>query len=181
MRRNRIVDFLKLLLLFLVLGGGSVVLAIIGTEESSGEARVVDGDSLFIGDKEIRLFGIDAPEYRQVCGSADRASSSALNCGQKSAAYLRNLIDDRHVACNGFEEDKYGRLLAVCEIGNLEINREMVLRGWAVAFGDYEKEEALAKKQAIGVWQGDFDLPSEWRRAEKQKHSKGWLGQIFAW
>ena len=31
---------------------------------------VVDGDSIFIGEREIRLSGIDAPEYHQSCFDA---------------------------------------------------------------------------------------------------------------
>ncbi|HLA03356.1 MAG TPA: thermonuclease family protein, partial [Aestuariivirga sp.] len=33
----------------------------------SGSVHVVDGDSLRKGDTDIRLHGIDAPEYRQSC------------------------------------------------------------------------------------------------------------------
>ena len=33
----------------------------------TGPVRVIDGDSLRRGDAEIRLSGIDAPEYRQSC------------------------------------------------------------------------------------------------------------------
>ena len=33
----------------------------------SGIARVIDGDTLRIGNKKIRLYGIDAPEKKQLC------------------------------------------------------------------------------------------------------------------
>ncbi|MCB1484044.1 MAG: thermonuclease family protein, partial [Hyphomicrobiaceae bacterium] len=32
-----------------------------------GAARVIDGDSLYVGQNEVRLKGIDAPEGRQTC------------------------------------------------------------------------------------------------------------------
>ena len=35
--------------------------------ELSGIARILDGDTLAIGDMKIRLEGIDAPEADQVC------------------------------------------------------------------------------------------------------------------
>jgi endonuclease YncB( thermonuclease family) len=35
--------------------------------EISGTPRIVDGDTVVIGQTKIRLFGIDAPETDQVC------------------------------------------------------------------------------------------------------------------
>lgn len=32
-----------------------------------GTATAKDGDSLMVGSREVRLFGIDAPEYKQTC------------------------------------------------------------------------------------------------------------------
>ena len=32
-----------------------------------GNAKVIDGDTIKINDKKIRLFGIDAPEKKQIC------------------------------------------------------------------------------------------------------------------
>lgn len=37
------------------------------TSTLSGPARVVDGDTLEVGSERIRLFGIDAPETKQLC------------------------------------------------------------------------------------------------------------------
>ena len=33
----------------------------------SGKAKVIDGDTIKINEKKIRLFGIDAPEKEQIC------------------------------------------------------------------------------------------------------------------
>ena len=52
-----------------------------------GHARVVDGDTLAIGDQRVRLFGIDALEASQTC--QDRAGR-AYTCGGRATAYLRN-------------------------------------------------------------------------------------------
>ncbi len=32
-----------------------------------GKAQVIDGDTIKINEKKIRLFGIDAPEKNQIC------------------------------------------------------------------------------------------------------------------
>ncbi|MEM9279832.1 MAG: thermonuclease family protein [Pseudomonadota bacterium] len=174
---KRIADFLKVTLFLLLLAGSSAWLAVLSADEVSGTARVIDGDSLMVGEREIRLYGIDAPEYRQMCN----ASSQAYPCGREAAGYLRELVRHADVACRGNELDKYERLIAVCKIAGIDINREMVLNGWAVSFGDYESEQADARNQSAGLWQSEFDLPSQWRRDEKQKHSRSWLSQIFSW
>ena len=33
----------------------------------TGPARVIDGDTIEIGERRIHLFGIDAPELGQIC------------------------------------------------------------------------------------------------------------------
>ena len=32
-----------------------------------GNVRIIDGDTLEIGGKRVRLFGVDAPELHQIC------------------------------------------------------------------------------------------------------------------
>ncbi|MEM9330704.1 MAG: thermonuclease family protein [Pseudomonadota bacterium] len=178
MRRNRIKDFLKLTLFLAVMAIASAWLAAYNTDEITGMARVVDGDSLVVSGREVRLYGIDAPEFRQNCGSV-AGDEAPYACGRKAAAFLKELIAGRVVTCRGNEIDKYDRLLAVCEVASVHLNKEMVSQGWAVAFGSYEREEASAKKMSLGLWAGKFDLPSQWRRAEKQEHSGGWLNALF--
>ncbi len=54
---------MRLTLLFLsVLMFPSLAIA-----DVSGPARVVDGDTIWIGETKIRLHGIDAPEMKQTC------------------------------------------------------------------------------------------------------------------
>ena len=47
----------------------------------SGFGKSIDGDSLHVGDKEVRLFGIDAPEFDQTCQRA----SGDWSCGAAAA------------------------------------------------------------------------------------------------
>ena len=48
-----------------------------------GSLQVVDGDSLRRGDMDIRLHGIDAPEYRQNCQDKHGAEYA---CGKQAAS-----------------------------------------------------------------------------------------------
>ena len=66
------------------------------------------------------------------------------------------------------EPDVYGRVLARCKINGQSLNEQLVRKGWAVArpseSADYEAAEAEAKKEKLGLWQGQFLTPSEFRR-----------------
>lgn len=179
MRRGKIVDFLMLFVFLASLAVGSALLAKFNSQEIIGNARVLDGDSLVVSGVEVRLHGIDAPEYRQECQI--KGASDFYKCGFQAAKFLRQMVAGKDIICSGHETDKYDRLLGQCMIGDVQINREMVINGWAVSFGDYEKEEAKAKKTKVGLWRGDFELPKDWRRAENEKHSKGWIGWISSW
>ena len=130
--------------------------------EISGNVTRSDGDSFWIGDTEIRLFGIDAFEAGQTCGSRVQR----YDCGAMSIAALRNLTR-RGVTCRGNDFDRYDRLIAVCHAGGEDINAAMVERGHALAYRrysrDYVDEEREAKATEAGVWAGEFLAPWDYR------------------
>src|SRR5262249_32654764 len=95
----------------------------------SGTARVIDGDTIVIGDTHIRLWGIDAPERQQTCRSK---TGDVYECGRDSAAVLRELTRDRAIQCQARDRDQYGRVVAVCRTESSELTAAMVRRGWAV-------------------------------------------------
>lgn len=125
----------------------------------AGAAAVGDGDSLTIGGERIRLIGIDAPELDQTCRRDDRDYA----CGRQSRQALVALIGALAVACEGRGKDRYERLLADCRAGDVDLGRAQVEAGWAVAYGDYEREEAAAREAGRGLWAGPFERPLDWR------------------
>lgn len=133
----------------------------------SGYARIVDGDTLEIDKVRIRLEGIDAPEAGQTCSNASRRR---WECGIAATRELADMTAGREVHCTGTEYDSYGRLIAICYVGSLELNAEMVRRGLAWAFVRYSRRlahvEADARKMRVGIWQGD-NQPAWSYRAEK--------------
>ena len=131
-----------------------------GLDEWSGVPKVVDGDSLILNNERVRLRGIDAPEGRQYCEKQGKKWA----CGRAATSALRRLIGGQNVACTGSEFDKHDRLLGVCTVGDVEINRFMVREGWAVSFGGgYKSIERDARSAKKGLWQGTFEMPGDWR------------------
>lgn len=142
----------------------------------AGALQVVDGDSLRRGGTDIRLHGIDAPEYRQSCRDKHGAEYA---CGKQAANALRSLVGQREVSCTSIETDRYGRAVAVCKRGELDINAEMVRLGWAVAYSrhslSYVRLEAEARRAKRGIWAGHFEQPENNRA--RQRLVQGNLGE----
>ncbi len=128
-----------------------------------GIAEAIDGDSLRLGAEEIRLAGIDAPEFRQSCGVKGRETP----CGRLARQALVTLLRAGPVSCRGEGRDKYDRLLARCEAAGRNVAAAMVRQGLAVSDGAYLFEEAAAQKEKRGIWAGPFQPPAEWRKDNK--------------
>jgi endonuclease YncB( thermonuclease family) len=143
-----------------------------GVELAPGGVRVIDGDSLREGSTEIRLFGIDAPEYKQTCLDQNRLT---YGCGKRASEELRDLVALGKLTCVSSEVDRYHRAISRCKVGPLDINREMVLRGWAVAFvrysSDYVPAQLQARKAKRGLWAGNFEDPATYREHQRTVQS----------
>jgi endonuclease YncB( thermonuclease family) len=130
--------------------------------------RVPDGDSLERGGLRLRLYGIDAPELKQTCKDGQ---GNDYPCGEQARTALRELVSGKDVVCKGRGEDKFGRVLAVCEAGDVEINTEMVRLGWAVAYSAHSVRYVLAERDARnnqrGIWWGEFEQPREFRDRQR--------------
>lgn len=127
----------------------------------TGAVQVIDGDSLRLNGEELRLEGIDAPEYRQSC--TDKAGRS-VDCGRNARRALQALVERGLVTCDIGKIDRYGRGLARCRQGETDINAVLVQQGHAVAYGGYRSEEAEAKAAGRGLWALTFERPETWRR-----------------
>ena len=130
-----------------------------------GKVLVTDGDTIKKGQLKIRLHGVDAPESDQTCKTAENKDYA---CGQKSTLFLKSLINNKNVYCEGKNKDRFGRLIAICYANKINLNSTMVKYGWAIAYryysDDYINEEEIAKKNNRGIWQGSFLEPYIWRK-----------------
>ena len=132
-----------------------------------GKAKVIDGDTIHIKKNKIRLHAIDAPETNQTCNK----NNKVWNCGVESTKFLMELIGKNKIECITSGKDRYSRFIGICYKENLDLNSEMVLNGWAIAYRyyslDYVEEEEEAKKQKKGIWSGEFEEPYLFRKKNK--------------
>ncbi|WP_158256014.1 MULTISPECIES: thermonuclease family protein [unclassified Brevundimonas] len=134
-----------------------------------GRASVIDGDTLEIHDQRIRLWGVDAPEARQLC---DDAVGAAYACGRLSANRLDQRLENKTVSCWLQDTDRYGRMVARCEMDGEDVGAWLVRQGLAVrnaryAGAAYLIEEVAARRDKAGIWAGSFTDPEDWRRQRR--------------
>ncbi len=142
------------------------------TPVDGGLARPIDGDSFTVatasGNASIRIEGIDAPEYRQLCARAD---GSPWPCGAEAFAALSAYLVESGLRCAVAAQDQYNRRVARCgTAATADIGAALVERGLAIAngrgdFPAYWQEQERAEDARRGIWQGRFDRPADWRRA----------------
>ncbi len=137
-------------------------------ETVTGRPYVTDGDTVKISGERIRLQGIDTPETNQRC--KDSAGKS-YGCGLVSTAALRNKIGRNSITCEGSTRDRYGRLLAICYLGKLDLNSWLVRDGHALAYRRYSQRYVAAEQEASeagrGLWAGEFVSPWDWRKGKR--------------
>lgn len=133
----------------------------VGARLAGAVERVVDGDTLVLSGQRLRLAGIDAPELAQDCGRPD---GSRWPCGRDAAQGLRRMVGGQSLACGFQSRDQYRRPLVTCRMRDgADPGRLLVGAGLAVASGLYRADEAEARRQKLGVWQGEFENPAAFR------------------
>lgn len=135
---------------------------------------MIDGDTIEIAGKRVRLHGVDAPESWQKCEDGDGGN---YRCGKEAAAALDQfLAASRPTRCDFVERDRYNRLVSVCfRADGRDANRWLVQSGNAVDWeryskGAYATAQEEAQVRGVGIWRGKFLLPCE-ARAERAKQA----------
>ena len=130
----------------------------------SGMGRAKDGDSLMVGETEVRLFGVDAPEFDQTC----MRDKQAWSCGGAAAEQLMALVTGKDVECVSMGTDDHKRTLGRCTVRGTDVNQAMVASGLAIAYrrysADYVVTEEAAKAAKLGMWAGSFEPPEQFRQ-----------------
>lgn len=114
--------------------------------------RVIDGDT-FETEKgqKVRMIGINAPEISDIYGV-------------ESKLYLKKLIEGKEVFLSkdklNKDKDRYGRLLRYVYLDSVDINKQMIIDGYAFAYlkfkflksSIYRKAQVFSSQKMMGMW-----------------------------
>ncbi len=124
-----------------------------GAEDISGPATIIDGDTLTVAARRLRLEGIDAPALGTPC----RLRGQALDCGHIAKTALMDLTVAATVVCRlrGTTAPD-GTPLGACAVDGYDLSEGMLHAGWARAAGRpnerYDAKEAEARHAGRGMW-----------------------------
>jgi len=127
--------------------------------------RVVDGDTLALGEEVLRLAGVRAPERGEACQDA---TGRSFDCGAAAAQALVRLVGGRAVECQVQGRDRQGRAQGLCLAGGAELNASLVAEGWGLALsgaGALQPIEAAARSGRRGLWAAAAE-PERLRRTD---------------
>jgi len=117
----------------------------------TGRAYVTDGDGIRVARQEVRLAGLDAPEWDQ---RAKHRAGYWFKHGQRVKSALIREIGGKHVRVAVEETDKYGRLVGTVTCDGRDIGEWLVREGHAIAaYSDrYMRVEQQAREAKRGMW-----------------------------
>lgn len=135
--------------------------------EISGKAYVTDGDGLRVNNVEIRIAGLDAPEYDQIA----KHNGRWFNFGRIVKSALIQEIGGKEVSVRIKEYDKFGRAIGTVRCNGRDIGAYLVKQGMAVSAYDkmYKEEENEARRLRRGQWQFEESFDPRWWRNKKEK------------
>lgn len=132
----------------------------------TGVVRVIDGDTLDVGDTRVRLHGIDAVEVAQTCRTEQGLDWA---CGVWVRDRVRAAYQGAQASCTAVDTDRYGRTVARCSVGGEDIGAALVGAGLATAYRRYSTEyvalETAAAAAVRGLWAMQAQTPEAFRRS----------------
>ena len=135
----------------------------------TGKAYVTDGDGIRVAQQEVRLAGLDAPEWDQ---KAKHGDGYWFNHGKRVKSALIQEVGGKHVRVSVESVDKFGRVLGTVTYEGRDIGEWLVREGHAIAaYSDrYIRVEREAREAKRGMWAHahNFD-PRAHRRREPRK------------
>jgi endonuclease YncB( thermonuclease family) len=128
-------------------------LAALGPQDLEGPAEPVSGDRLRIGDYQVRLYGIVAPDM-------------ATEHGPESRVALDSLVGAQRIKCAIFGKAASGDPLGKCSAGDTDLAKQQLSQGLAAVYRDsaagnpdaakldqdYDAAETRARSASLGIW-----------------------------
>ena len=112
------------------------------------QVMVIDGGTLRLASRVVRLRGVDPPSHTMSCSGED--------CGAAATNALAAMVRAAPVICRTIGgADDLGRSFAMCQVRGTELNLAIIAAGWARADTsepDFERAEATARVEKRGIW-----------------------------
>ena len=142
--------------------------------EIAGKVRVIDGDTIDVGETRVRLHGIDAPERDQPCTTQ---SGQRWGCGDWATRQVRDRFEGAQALCAPVDTDRYGRTVASCTVAGRDMGRTLVQEGWALAYRRYSMAYDLDEKAAFVAKRGlhghSMEAPARYRETARAGQGGG--------
>ena len=135
----------------------------------TGKAYVTDGDGLRVSGYEIRIAGLDAPEYDQ---RAKHRDGYWFNQGKRIKSALIQTIGGKHVRVTVEDYDRYGRIVGAVTCDGKDVGEWLVRNGYAIAVysNRYEDIELEARTEGRGMWGCAIAYdPRAWRHGKRRR------------
>lgn len=130
--------------------------------------KVLDGDSFVLdasgGNVEIRLYGVDSPEYNQPFA-------------KEAKKFTREWLGKQRIMVQPLYVDSYGRSVAIVVQEGQVLNSDLVEAGLAWVYPRYCRQdvcqswkamERVARTGKFGLWHDMQPIaPWQWRRLER--------------
>ncbi|QGZ93919.1 thermonuclease family protein [Terricaulis silvestris] len=140
------------------------------------DANVHDGDSFYIGEIPMRLWGADAPESDQEC-------SNGTDCGELARTHLVELMDGALIQCDQRlsqrtqrPRDSFGRALVQCwawreREPRVDLAEQMIREGYAIQYEgrDYGYSDAEADGGSRNLMLTCTLRPDRWRNDDEAR------------
>ncbi|PIE59729.1 MAG: nuclease [Desulfobulbus propionicus] len=132
--------------------------------------KVLDGDSIQVKEGariyDIRLYGVDAPEYDQ-------------HYGNRARRFTSELIRRKNITVQAKYKDRYGRVVAVVMSQGKNVSKELVRNGlaWVHPYFCKDKrqcsmmtqDQLAAKKAKLGLWKDAKPIPPwKWKKSRRR-------------
>lgn len=131
-----------------------------------GTPEVVESDVLRLEGYRVFLFGVESVEPRQLC----YINGTPWECFAAAVRELQTIVSEGEVVCDVLSgPDGLRQVIAACTVNGEDISKRFVRSGFAVTVPDeteaYEEDQAAARDEGIGLWQGTFMAPPAWRQS----------------
>jgi endonuclease YncB( thermonuclease family) len=137
-----------------------------GSDVIRGQAEAIESAIIIVNGTRVMLYGLESMHPPQIC----YIDGQPWECWAAAVRQLQTFLGEAPVECTPVgSPDFMGRVLALCEQNGVSLNERYVRSGFALAIEtempEYAAAEAAAREEGIGLWQGQFVEPREFRES----------------